>query len=159
MGLQHWVLKDPCFFYFYAGAGNRTLKVSIQAGHSNHWPTGLQCLLVLKFPDLVKHLMNVFLHAAALFGILFNYRGKAYRILNSLRAPSLTFSTNYSWLRKPIACCCPLSYFVQLQGKWCCSHYMLIRFSGNSLFSGLFVLVNKWSVFSSKLLALTILYN
>ena len=43
----------------------------------------IQHILVLKFPDLVKHLMNVFFHAAALYGILLNYGGKANCIVTS----------------------------------------------------------------------------
>ena len=46
--------------------------------------------------------MKGFIHAAALFGILLNYRGKANGIVNSFKVPSLTFPTNYSWWRKPI---------------------------------------------------------
>ena len=44
-----------------------------------------------------------FFHAVALCGILLNYREKANCIVNSLKVPSLTFSINYSWLKKPIA--------------------------------------------------------
>ena len=46
---------------------------------------------------------NSFFHAGALFDIKFNYRGKANGIVISLEVPSLPFSINYSWWRKPMA--------------------------------------------------------
>ena len=84
-------------------------------------------MLVLKFPYLIKHLKKpqplfvekVFFHAAALFHILFNYRGKSNAVI-------------ICW-----------SDFLEMV---CFQDFFLN-------------MVRKWSVFSSKLPALTILYK
>ena len=65
--------------------------------------------------------------APALFEILFNYRGKAYYVVNLLEAPPLTL-THWAQVRvalkypnvikhaKKVEYCCPLYYFFQLEG-------------------------------------------
>ena len=90
---------------------------------------------MLKFPDLIKHLKKAstivcgerLFYAAAAADISFKYRGKAYYIVNLLKAPSLTLN---HWVQVRVALkypnvikqgkkaqfCCPLYYFFPLQG-------------------------------------------
>ena len=78
---------------------------------------------------------EAFFHAAALFDILLNYRGKAYGIVVSLKMPTLSISINYSWWRKHIAflLLLPSLLFFQLQGRCSAHRHTYTSVGGESL--------------------------
>ena len=86
---------------------------------------------------------------SALFGILFNYRGKANGIVNSLKVPSLIFSIKYRWYRKSIAFLLMLP-FLLLFNNW-----------GEAQHTGrpTFLLVEKAYCFSATAALLAIFFN